>query len=100
LTLDGSDNAWTETGVTLDGPLTVETWVRLDPDKRKIGNADGILGVPGQLDINFYDGKLRVYCFPPLADVVIAKKPVTPGMWIHVAASAQCSGDLEDLHRW
>jgi putative membrane-bound dehydrogenase-like protein len=92
LVLDGSEEAWVETGLTLDGPLTVETWVRLDPDKRKIGNADGILGAPGQLDLNFYDGKFRAYVFPPHGDVAIAKKPIAPGMWTHVAATRDAAG--------
>ncbi|HSI13132.1 MAG TPA: PVC-type heme-binding CxxCH protein [Chthoniobacter sp.] len=86
LMLDGSDNAWVETNQVFEGPMTVETWVRLSPQGRKIGNVDGILGAPGQLDLNFFDGKLRVYAFPPLNDVVVAKKPITPDLWTHVAA--------------
>lgn len=86
LMLDGSDNAWVETKQTFEGPMTVEAWVRLTPQGRKIGNVDGILGAPNQIDINFFDGKLRVYAFPPLGDMVVAKKPVTPGLWTHVAA--------------
>jgi putative membrane-bound dehydrogenase-like protein len=92
LTLDGSGNAWSETGVSIDGPLTVETWVYLDPKDRPIGNADGILGLPNQLDINFYDGKCRVYCFAPLHDVAITKKTIAPGIWTHVAATRDAGG--------
>src|SRR5205823_5293800 len=47
LRLNGADNAWTESDITLDGPFTVETWVKLDPG---IDNNDGILGAPGALD--------------------------------------------------
>jgi putative heme-binding domain-containing protein len=86
LMLDGSDNAWVETNQVFEGPMTVETWVRLTPQGRKIGNVDGILGAPNQIDINFFDGKLRVYAFPPLNDVVVAKRPITPDLWTHVAA--------------
>lgn len=86
LMLDGSDNAWVETSQTFAGPMTVEAWVRLTPQGRKISNVDGILGAPNQLDINFYDGKLRVFAFPPLGDAVVAKKPITPDLWTHVAA--------------
>lgn len=86
LLLDGSDNAWVETNQVFDGPMTVEAWVRLTPQGRKIGNADGLLGAPNQIDINFHDGKLRVFAFPPLNDTVVAKKPITPGLWTHVAA--------------
>jgi len=92
LALDGNDDAWTQTDLSFDGPLTVEAWVRLNPKGRKISNADGILGAPGQLDINFAEGKLRVYVFPPLRDVVIAKKPMTPDIWTHVAAVRDAGG--------
>lgn len=92
LLLDGSDNAWTQTNVTLDGPCTIEAWVRLDPEQRKISNADGIAGAPGQLDFNFFGELARVYAFPPLADVVVAKKPMTPGLWTHVAATRDATG--------
>ncbi len=92
LALDGSENAWTQTAITLDGPCTIESWVRLDPQGRKIGNADGIFGAPGQLDMNFFGEKLRVYAFPPLNDVVVAKKPITPGLWTHVAATRNAVG--------
>lgn len=92
LSLDGSDAAWTQTKVALDGPCTIEAWVRFDPDKRKISNADGILGAPGQLDLNFFGEKPRVYAFPPLGDVVVAKKPVMPGLWTHVAYTRDKAG--------
>lgn len=92
LALDGTESAWTQTDVNLDGPCTIEAWVRLDPQGRKIGNADGIAGAPGQLDINFFGGLARVYAFPPLNDVAVAKKPVTAGLWTHVAATRDGSG--------
>ena len=92
LSLDGSETAWTQTNVTLEGPCTIEAWVRLDPDKRKIGNADGIAGAPGQLDFNFFAEHARIYAFPPLNDVVVAKKPITPGIWTHVAATRDAAG--------
>jgi putative membrane-bound dehydrogenase-like protein len=92
LALDGSEAAWTQTGVTLDGPCTIEAWVRLDPQGRKIGNNDSIAGAPGQLDVNFFGEKARVYAFPPHGDLVVAKKPVTPGLWTHVAATRDAAG--------
>jgi putative heme-binding domain-containing protein len=92
LALDGSEAAWTQTDITLEGPCTIEAWVRLDPDKRKIGNADGLFGAPGQLDLNFFGEKPRVYAFPPLADVAVAKKPVMPGLWTHVAFTRDGAG--------
>ena len=92
LALDGSEAAWTQTNITLDGACTIEAWVRLDPEKRKIGNVDGILGAPGQLDLNFFGEKPRVYAFPPLGDVAVAKKPVMPGLWTHVAFTRDAVG--------
>jgi putative membrane-bound dehydrogenase-like protein len=92
LLLDGSEEAWAQTHLSFDGPLTVESWIRLAPHGRQIGNADGFLGAPGQLDINFFGGKFRVYAYPPLGDVVVAKKPITPGVWTHVAAVRDAQG--------
>jgi putative membrane-bound dehydrogenase-like protein len=92
LAFDGTDNAWSQTNVTLDGPCTIEAWMRLDPQGRKIGNADGLAGAPGQLDINFFGERARIYAFPPLADVVVAKKPIMPGLWTHVAATRDAAG--------
>lgn len=89
LTLDGSDDAWIETDLSFDGPLTVETWVRLAPG---IGNADGILGTPGKLDINFFGGNLRVHVGGTLHDVIVAKKPIMPDLWTHVAAVRDADG--------
>lgn len=89
LTFDGQEEAWVDAGLKLDGPFTLETWVRLDPG---IGAPDGLLGAPGQLDVNFHDSKLRVYLFPPLGDVVIARKPVVPGLWTHVAVVRDAEG--------
>jgi putative membrane-bound dehydrogenase-like protein len=83
LLLNGSDDAWTETGLTLDGPFTAECWVRLDAG---IDNNDGILGSPGQLDINFFAATLRVWV-GGLHDVIISKKPMTADLWTHVAVT-------------
>jgi putative heme-binding domain-containing protein len=90
LALDGSEEAWAETGATIEGAFTVETWVKLDEG---ITNADGILGTPGQLDINFHDSHFRVWAGPAVNDVAIAKKKTVPGMWTHVAATRNASGD-------
>ncbi len=89
LVLDGSEEAWVETALSFDGPLTVETWVRLAPG---IGNADGILGVPGVVDLNFYDSKFRVYAGPKIADAIISKKPIIADLWTHLAAVRDAEG--------
>jgi putative membrane-bound dehydrogenase-like protein len=89
LALDGSDDAWIQTSVTLDGPCTVEAWVRLEGEAT---NADGLLGAPDQLDLNFFGGKFRVFTFAPHRDVAVAKKAITPGQWTHVAATRDTNG--------
>ncbi len=89
LLLDGSEEAWVETGLSFDGPMTVETWVRLAPG---IGNADGILGVPGVVDMNFFDSKFRVYAGPKIADAVVSKKPIIADLWTHLAAVRDAEG--------
>ena len=43
LRLNGEDNAWSETGLTLDVPFTVETWVKLDA---ALPDSEGILPNP------------------------------------------------------
>jgi hypothetical protein len=84
LVLDGTDQAFTEPGINLTGPFTVETWVRLAPG---IDNNDGILGAPGVLDLNFYDGKFRVWIGDKNADAVVARRPMTAGIWTHLAVT-------------
>jgi putative membrane-bound dehydrogenase-like protein len=89
IALDGSDTAWVDSKITLDGPFTVEAWVRLAPG---IGNEDGLLGTPGGIDMNFFGSKLRVYAGSELKDVVVATKPMTPDLWTHVAVTRDAQG--------
>ena len=83
LRLNGDDNAWSETDITLDGAFTVETWVKLDAG---IDNNDGILGAPGKLDMNFFGSQFRVWV-GGLNDVIVAKKKATPDVWTHLAVT-------------
>jgi putative heme-binding domain-containing protein len=95
LALDGKDEAWTEPGVTLDGPFTAECWVRLDPasaGRKAPTNDDGILGGPGQLDMNFFGGLFRVWVGGGVHDAIVSKKPITPQLWTHVAATRDAQG--------
>ena len=87
--MDGTDKAQAPLGIKLAGAFTVETWVWLEPD---ISNVDGILGQDKKLDINFANGLARVYLFPPRGDVVIAKKPVSAGHWMHLAVTRDAQG--------
>lgn len=90
LLLDGQDSAWVDSRITLDGPFTVECWVRL---AEGITNNDGILGSPGQVDMNFHQSKFRVWVGDRgLHDVVVAQKPITPDLWTHVAVTRDATG--------
>jgi putative membrane-bound dehydrogenase-like protein len=91
LLLDGQDTAWVDSKITLDGPFTVEAWVRLAPG---IGNEDSLLGVKGGVDMNFFAGKFRVYAGPELHDVCVANKPMTPDLWTHLAVTRDDKGHL------
>ena len=87
--LDGQDTAWVDSKITLDGPFTVEAWVRLAPG---ISNEDSLLGVRGGVDMNFFGGKFRVYGGPELHDVCVATKPMTPDLWTHLAVTRDAQG--------
>lgn len=91
LLLDGQDTAWVDSKITLDGPFTVEAWVRLAPG---IGNEDSLLGVKGGVDMNFFAGKFRVYAGPELHDVCVANKPMTPDLWTHFAVTRDEKGHI------
>jgi len=90
LRLDGSKEDYVETGVTLDGPFTVETWVKLDGPN--IGNTDGILGSPGRLDMNFFGSQFRVWVGGTTHDAIIAKKKMAPDNWTHIAVTRDVKG--------
>lgn len=89
LLLDGQDTAWVDSKITLEGPFTVEAWVRLAPG---IGNEDSLLGVKGGVDMNFFGGKFRVYAGSELKDVCVANKPMTPDLWTHLAVTRDDKG--------
>jgi len=89
LRLNGDGNAWSETDLTLDGPFTVETWVKLDPG---IDNNDGILGSPSELDMNFHDGQFRVWVGGGVHDAIVAKKKMNAGVWTHLAVTRDSDG--------
>ncbi len=89
LTLNGKEDAFAETGLTIEGPCTIETWVRLAPG---IGNADGILYAKDTLDMNFYDSKFRVWVGGTIHDAIVSTKPIAPDLWTHVAATRDAAG--------
>ena len=92
LAFDGSEEAWVDSKITLDGPFTVEAWVRL---AEGIGNEDDLLGVPGGVEMNFFQSKFRVFAGPALHDVAVAKKPMTPDLWTHIAVTRDAKGNIK-----
>ena len=89
LKLDGKNESYVDAAIDLEGPFTVETWVRLEPG---ISNEDGILGRPGGADFNFAGERLRAYCGPELGDRAVARKPIAPNAWTHVAVTRDSEG--------
>jgi len=89
LRLAGGKQDFADSKITLIGAFTVECWAKLDPD---ISNRDGILGAPGQLDMNFHDARFRVWVNGSQHDIVIAKRKTTPGSWTHYAVTRDEAG--------
>lgn len=89
LRLHGGGADFADAGVTLDGAFTVECWVKLDAG---ISNADGILGRGGDADLNFHDARLRVYGGATHGDRIIARTPISPEVWTHVAVTRDAQG--------
>ena len=89
LRLNGQDNAWADTDITLEGAFTVETWVMLDAG---IDNNDGILGAPNQVDMNFFGSQFRVWVGGGVHDVVVSKKRMAPDIWTHLAVTRDAAG--------
>ena len=89
LRLNGGDDDYVDTDITLRGPFTVECWVKLDPG---IGNHDSILAAPSALDANFHDSRFRVWVAGAINDIVMASKPIAPETWTHVAFTRDAEG--------
>ncbi len=90
LQLKGTPDSFVETDLTLDGPFTVETWVKLNG--KTIGAEDGILGSSGQLDLNFLNSQFRVWVGSGIGDAIIAKKKIGADNWTHVAVTRDEKG--------
>ena len=91
LALDGTDEAVASANISLKGPFTVETWVKLDG---KVDNKASILGAPGKLDLNFFSGSFRAYFGGTIRDGVTSSKPVSSGIWTHIALTRDSAGIL------
>lgn len=88
LKLNGDPESYVATPIDLDGPFTVEAWAKLDEG---ISNADGILGAPNQLDLNFHASQFRVWVAGQ-HDMVVAKRKTTAGSWMHYAVTRDAEG--------
>lgn len=88
LRLAGGNEDYVSGPITLAGPFTVETWIRLNDG---ISNADGILGRPAVLDMNFHDAAFRVWVAGQ-NDIVIAARKTAPQAWTHVAVTRDPQG--------
>jgi len=91
LALDGRNTAKVDSGILLDGPFTVETWVRLAPG---IDNGDSLLAAQGGVDMNFFQSTFRVYAGAQLRDVAVSTRPITPELWTHIAVTRDEVGIL------
>jgi len=88
LRLTGKHDDGLAAPIALEGPFTVETWIRLKPG---IDNTDGILCRPGVLDINFHDATPRVW-ITENNDIAIADRRIAPDAWTHIAVTRDASG--------
>jgi putative heme-binding domain-containing protein len=88
LRLPGGHEDFMDTRLTLAGAFTLEAWLKLDPG---INQRDGLAGAPGQFDLNFFDGRFRVW-LPDGNDVIVATKRAVPGVWVHYAVTRDAKG--------
>ncbi len=88
LRLPGGRDDVVDTRLTLAGAFTIEAWLKLDAG---INQRDGLAGAPGQFDLNFFDGRFRVW-LPDGNDVIVATKRAVPGVWVHYAVTRDAGG--------
>jgi putative membrane-bound dehydrogenase-like protein len=88
--LPGKKDAVVAAGLKLEGPFTIETWIKLDEG---IDNRDGLLGKRGGGPcMNFWDARLRLW--DGSHDVVAATRPVEAGKWTHCAVTRDAAGKV------
>ncbi len=91
LSMAGGAGDFADSDLVIEGPFTVEAWVRL---AEPLTNADGILCGTGKFDLNFHDARPRLWCGTGFGDVIIASRPVRPDTWTHVALTRDGTGTL------
>ena len=87
----GNEEDAVDQKISLSGPFTIETWVKLAPG---IDNKDSLLGagkVKGP-DLNFYDSTLRFYGGPSVGDLIVATRPIVANLWTHCALTRDGNG--------
>ncbi len=92
--LTGKENDAVDQKLTLKGPFTIETWVKLAPG---IDNQDSLIGAgktPGP-DLNFYGSILRFYGGPTVGDLIVATRPMIPNLWTHCALTRDDKGKFK-----
>ena len=78
--LDGSNDWVNIPDLSLASNFTIESWVKLEPG---IDNKDALFGQEGEgLDINFYQGKARLFAG---GDKVTANTALLADTWGHIA---------------
>lgn len=93
LRLPGKPDAVVPLGVNLEGPFTVEAWIKLDAG---IDASDNLLGRKGGgADLNFYDGRFRLFGGQGIGDVIIANRKMEAEVWTHVALTRDAAGALK-----
>lgn len=78
-----------KTAISLKGPFTVETWIKLDPE---ISERDNLLGKKQGQDFNFYQSKLRVFGGKGVGDVIVASRAAKASEWMHCAITRDAAG--------
>lgn len=76
--------------IDLKGSFTVEAWVKLDAP---LDNTDSLLGKSGVADFNFWASTPRMHV-SGRGDLIAATRPITPGIWTHIAYTRDAVGSL------
>ncbi|MBY8975352.1 tandem-95 repeat protein [Rhodobacteraceae bacterium NNCM2] len=85
--------------VVLSDAFTFETWVYFEPGTT-IDNTDGLFSSAGaggaNQDLNFYQGRLRLFSQGPgNDDKIVANTVAQTGAWMHYAVTRDASGNLK-----
>ena len=85
----GRPVAFSDTNIVLEGPFTVESWLRLE---EPIQAGDGLLGDHVSGSFNFHEGVFRVTLGSDGGDLIVATTPTPANQWFHVAVTRDEEG--------